>query len=881
MRHVKPQNAAVLTRPYETGGRFHLGVSVLLFTTLETPARLLTEPVLWAFWAEQPESEEPLEEGIPRAQAEYLVGAEAHPTDPARGGCRVVAEVGALRKELVVWGERTWAGGRISPPAPLQALRLDWSLAYGGAEYPENPAGRGHVVAPGADRIPLPQVEYPDAPWVRPAEAVRPAGFGPLGILHPRRQVHRGSYDQRWFEEHYPGFPPDLDWRFFNRAPEDQRQPRAFRGDEPYRFVHLHPERPELRGELPGLAVRVFATREGRDRSFEELEMVLRALWFFPHRERLIQVFQGSLPITEDDASDIAHLLTAVERLGRRRPRRHYQQVRDKRLDRDRGLLEALREEDLVPAELAVPLFDPNAAAEPDIGFQRMQARARQEREAARGLVAEHGLDLERHAPPLDAPPAEPPRTLDELQALMEKMDHQMQTALQAAREEKARLLEEAADLLAKEPGFDREQWLAQMKGAVGMPPPEPASGPLIEMLRAQMEAQPPESPARGELARLLEDRERLAHWQRGDRLQAEGYRATSHSMPPPPTRSPEKSAALRETLKERLARGESLAGMDLSGADLAGMRLDGADLREAFLNGADLSAARLHQANLEGATLAHCRLIGTQLSGARLQGANLGRSRIEGADLSEADLSDTVFDGAWIRHARMCRARLDDSRWMDVELHRVDLSGSTSRTMLVFLRLDLGACRLAEVQWAQVVFLECVLRGATLAGARLEKAVFQSVDLQEADLRGLVVENGCFVAGCRLHGSNLRHARFGTLSLRGADLGQCDLRHAVLKGCDLSECDLRGSRLYAADLRGASLARARLQGADLAGCNLMEANLQHAWLEETDLRHANLHASDWARIHLGPGVRTQGSLTTRMRTRPRRGPEGSRAHDT
>ena len=860
----------MLTRPYEAGGRFHLGVSVLLFTTLEDSSRLLTEPALWAFWAEQPESEEPLEEGIPRAQAEYLVGAEAHPPEPARGGCRVVAEVGALRKELVVWGERTWAGGRISGPAPFESLRLDWSLAYGGAGHPENPGGLGHVAGASAGPIPLPRVEYPDAPWVRPAEPVRPAGFGPLGILHPRRQVHRGSYDQRWFEEHYPGFPPDLDWRFFNRAPEDQRQPRAFRGDEPYRFVHLHPERTELRGTLPGLAVRVFATRRGEEGAFEEVEMALNTLWFFPHRERLIQVFQGSLPITEDDASDIAHLLTAVERLGQRRPRRHYRHVRDKRLDRNRGLLEALREEDLVPAELAVPLFDPNAAAEPDIGFQRMQARARQEREAVRGLVAEHGLDLERHAPPLEAPPAEPPRTLDELQALVETMGRQMQTALQAAREEKARLLEEAADLLAKEPGFDREQWLAQMNGKAGMPPPEPFSGPLIESLRAQMEDQPPGSPAHTELARLLDDRERLAHWQRGDRLQAEGYRTTSHSMPPPPTRSPEESAALRETLKARLARGESLAGMDLSGADLAGMRLEGADLREAFLNGADLSAARLREAHLEGATLAHGRLIGTDLRGARLRRANLGAGRIEGADLSGADLRGAVLDGARIRHARLCRANLDDSRWLEVTLHRVDLSGSTCRSLLVFQRLDLSECRLDGVRWAQVIFLECILRRATLSGARLEKAVFQSVDLSGADLRDLIIDNGCFVEGCRLRGADLRQARFETLSLRGAHLGQCDLRHAVLKGCDLSECDLRGSRLYAADLRGASLARARLQGADLAGCNLMEANLQHAWLEETDLRHANLHASDWARVHLGPGVHTQGALTTRMRTRPR-----------
>jgi hypothetical protein len=205
----------------------------------------------------------------------------------------------------------------------------------------------------------LPQVEYPDAQWSEPGLGVRPAGFGPLEPTHPLRQSRSGTYDQRWLERHYPEIAPDTDWRFFNRAFDDQQQGPAFRGDESYRFLNLHPHAPRLDGRLPGLCARVFATRSSRPDAIEEVELSLRALWFFPDQERLIQVFQGTLPVEEDDAADITHLLTAVERLGQRRTRHHYRQVRDKRLDRDKGLLEALRETDLVPEDLVVPLFDP------------------------------------------------------------------------------------------------------------------------------------------------------------------------------------------------------------------------------------------------------------------------------------------------------------------------------------------------------------------------------------------------------------------------------------------------------------------------------------------------------------------------------------------
>ena len=101
MRYVKPLSASVLTRPFEFRRRFHLGVSVLLFTTLGETPKLLAEQELWPFWATRPEAEGALDEGFPRARAEYLVGATAYTRPEQRQGCLVRARVGNLGKELV------------------------------------------------------------------------------------------------------------------------------------------------------------------------------------------------------------------------------------------------------------------------------------------------------------------------------------------------------------------------------------------------------------------------------------------------------------------------------------------------------------------------------------------------------------------------------------------------------------------------------------------------------------------------------------------------------------------------------------------------------------------------------------------------------------
>jgi len=96
------------------------------------------------------------------------------------------------------------------------------------------------------------------------------------------------------------------------------------------------------------------------------------------------------------------------------------------------------------------------------------------------------------------------------------------------------------------------------------------------------------------------------------------------------------------KTLKQALADGASLKGIDL---------------HNKVLNGVDLSGLNLDGANLSGANLANAKLVKTSLKGADFTGANLYH-----ADLRYADCSNANFTGAKVRDMFKDYANLDGS---------------------------------------------------------------------------------------------------------------------------------------------------------------------------------------------------------------------------
>lgn len=870
MKVFKPLPLSLLTRCFEFRNRTWMGVSGLLMVSLGAQRKLWLEKDLWQFWATRPESGWPLEEGMPRARSEYIVCGHAYPDDAERRACAVRAQVGALRKELHVHGARFWNGDRPTPAHPFERMPLDWAHTWGGASWPDNPLGMGMADQDinGALLRPLPHIEWPDHPRATPASEGRAAGFGPIDIMWPQRASKRGTYDDHWLQTDFPGIAADANWTAFNVASDDQQQPAPFRGDESYAFDNLHPSQPHLAGTLPGLRARFFVTHKvNNQEKFKEVASSLRALWFFPDQERTILIFQGMHEIAEDDGADIVHLMGGIERLDAPHPASHYLDVRDKRLDKESGALEALREEDLMPLELVVPLIDFTPME--NRGADRSRARGRREREAARAEVASHGLDPDEHAAPLDGPP--PPRveSIDDLIGLRKLATDQMASLKQKNALEKKKAIDEVkATFAAHQMDFGPIE--REMAGLETRGPPKPFVDDVVKDFHSLIATGKVSGGDVGELEDMVEDKKLLAQWRSGEAGALQAYRMTAHRRLSADPLAGDASVVLRRKVLTHHAAGASFAGWDLTGADLSGMNLRGADFTQALMERANLTGADLADACLAGAVLAHAALVSTSLLRARLEGANLGSARIELADFTGADLRAVIFEKATLSDVSWRGARLDGIRLDDAVLAGVDCSGAMAEDMLVFLQRDLRGCNFSGVRFAQATFLECDLTKVDFSDAVIAKCGFVSVVADGANFQRLRIASGAFVQACTLQRADFSGAILRDMNFRGAALEGATFREAVLQGSDFSECDLTDADFAAADVRSGRFVRANLARACFASCNLMDAVFQHASLENTDYRHANLFQSDFARVRLGGHVQMDQALTTRLRSLPR-----------
>ncbi|MES2533499.1 MAG: DUF2169 domain-containing protein [Pseudomonadota bacterium] len=868
MKVYKPMLLGLSTRPIEHRKRFGLCISALLhfpFTEEATAAPTLwTEMSLWPFLAREMPQGPLIDEGVAKLTPEFLVHGHAFappgPDGQPATRCAVRASLGGVVKTLAVSGERAWVDGRATAPQPFDSMPLTWENAYGGADFAANPLGKGRRSAD-APLVRLPNVEDLRHPVISPDSVPPPAGFGRVDPTWPQRARLRGTYDEAWYKDHAPGFAPDLDWRHFNLAPQDQWMPAPLVGDEPFTLEHMHATRRRIDGRLPGFKARCFAqyraARPGEAQALREVPLRLTTVWFFPHAERGVLVFQGMSDIAEDDGSDITGLMGAVERLGEPRDDAHYAAAWERRQDPVSGGLQSLREADLLPAGLSS--IDPEfEAAKSSLAVEGLQAQAQARRaglvvDEARADAVAQGLDPD--ALGIRMPPAEDVPTLENLADYVAEKNALAQRMLRQDMEKAARQIREA------EEEAEREGVAFPVKGRRG-PPVYSAADHMKELLAAQQAE--PAGDRRSALDALAP---RLAQLEGAQRL---AYLQGAHMQAPAPRLPAEAAARLRaQVISVHANRRLSLAGLDFTGADLSGLDLRGADLSEAWLESADLRGTNLSGALLVRAVLAHADLggaiaIGTDFTAANLGGASFDDAVLDGANLSGAMLMQARLGNVHLRGARLAGANLLQSHWGAADCTDADAEQQN------FIQLDLGASTWAGARLSRANFLQCRLEGVDFGGAQLVSANFAGCAARGVRMAGAVLAGASFVERCVLDGIDLQQARcdgtnFGETAMVGARLQGASLKGANLRLADLSDADLR--RVVAI---GALMTRTRMPRAQAQGANLMNAVLQNANLRGADLSHSNLHGADLSRVRLDGDTRIDGALITRTRIHPR-----------
>lgn len=899
MKVFKPSKLSVLTRCFEHQRQYKLGVCVLGCVPMRGDLSLIPEQDLWKFIAQAMGDEGTLDATIPKVRAEYIV----HGTVHAPGGVPVPSvpvrtEVGELHKDLVVHGDRFWAGRQPTDAIPFQSMRLRWSAAFGGPTHAKNPLGKGidavEIETPGPSSnpkaVPLPNIERSDALMRSLEDRPTPGGFGPIDISWPQRRTLAGTHDQTWLETQFPGHPLDVDWGLHNVAPRDQQRDGAWEPGQTYRFTNQHPSVDVLEGTLPPLRARAFISRShqpgdvrptahartqasraplGEEDTLEEVSLELQTLWFFPEEERLVLGWTGSIDVAEEEGADVVKLMLAAESPDAPRPLSHYQQVLADRLDEEFGALAALRDSDLVPEHLAAPPDDPDdlfaLAGLPIDNGQRQRAElfasALAHLEAQGVDPAEYGLE-----PP---PPPEAQPTIDELPELLAKKRAELAEAQTQGEVLRASMLAKAAEVLDAVPSDMTEEEVRTQVTEAGDGPPAFRA----DAQKAELEAQAMKARMLGgiddALEAVIDDPAQYAHWKDAETKLLDAYRKTAHHQAPAARLSGVPGGEALARFERTLKSGTGFRNADFTGAILRGLDLRGADLSGGLFESADFTETDLRGANLDDTVLAHAKIDRARLDRASMQRANLGKARLVQTVLDSARLDDAVLEGALLKGSRFRGAVLHGASLRDAQLIDCDgqrLEGSKLQLLgLTFERVMFGAAVFDET-----TFLELDMRTCDFADASLRGCTFLGCDLRKVNLAGAVLEGARAVEATRLEEAILTEASLRKSNFRGLRMKGVDLRKAQLDEADFTESDLEHAKLYRASARGCRFDIANLKHAEMMSINLMQASLARACIESADLRGANLHGADMARIRTNASVKLDDALLTRVRIHPR-----------
>lgn len=847
MKVVKPQRVGVLTRVIEHGRRCHFVVGAVGYFPLGNPVPL-TEVDLWKFLPKALAEGAIFDAAMPKSRGEVIVTGSCFAPEERTRQCAVRVTLGAVDKRLLVFGERQWRDGEITEPEVFREIPIDWSRAFGGEGFAQNPLGRGMKTVDGARW--LPNVEAPSQRVIHPGDRPAPAGFGAVDFTWPQRAVKRGTYDTAWLERDYPGLAADIDWTVFNDAPPDQWIDGYWRGDERFSLTNLHPTRSVFEGFLPAMRARAFVTLQPENETIEpgpdaltEVALRLDTVHLFPGEERVALIWRGTVEVREDDGADVRHLLLALEDLDAPREVDHYRAVFTRRIDKKSGALEALRDRDLMPPPRgdAVPVAASTDAFTEALAHEGHAAknaarRAQREHEEMRQGLREKGLDPDVYGPPPPEPP-EPQGAGEDLAAYVERMDAAAENA-RASVAERDQHARENLEAVCKRHGLD---FAAMTSG--GQRPSFSADEELAKLrshvARGRAAGQP-----LTELEAMCDDPAFVERMRAAERAVKESRLKYGHLLEPGPKKSRAEALRLRAWVEARLRSGEGVTGADLSGADLSSMDLSGANLARCQLDGATLTQTILSFATLTEAVLSRADLTGAVLSRAVLTGANLGRAVLTRAVCDHAVLSGAVLAEAVCDHAVFTKALVEGCDFHKASFIGADLAGVDLDGALLF-EVKLDGAKLDGAKLNKSILLECSIARGSFVGAELVAAVLYAVKGDGAVFREARADKIRAVMG-----SSLEDCVFLAASLRGANLREtkldrADLRRAVLDEADLSGASLREAKLHQASARASRWVRADLRGAGMIHIDLMDALLSKADLRGADLQGASLYRAD------------------------------------
>jgi uncharacterized protein YjbI with pentapeptide repeats len=823
----------------------------------------------------------------PRADL-LLVGKCYIPDGKYSSAAKVTFQIGTKKKSAAVFGDRYWKRnafgvGVMSDAEVFNNMPLTYENSFGGPGFKANPGGKGYSKeddAQGKKIRKLPNIEDPGNLIDSPGSKTDPAGFGPVNRQWQLRQSKMGTYKGDYLDKRWPWFPEDFDYSHYNAAPPDMQVEGYLRGDEKLYFENLHPEHAQYRSQLPGLRIRCFINKkiqpQSEETTFNEVSLNLDTLWVDMETEKLVLVWRAWTEVQSEEYEEIEHVFIMSELL----------KENPQTKDQCHGLfLTALDEyeaewagdteeseepeptEEAEPPEPEIPEVKPPPEAAAPAKMSKSELTQHIETQTA-AIFAQLGISMAA------LPPDVQQQTKELQQKLIEKMTEEDPAKLAAMEleENEAKVKEELdkigidydnlpalsekakseKQLLLREMGIQdaeiaenealTESWqiLAAVMPQIGLDPENldtliEKARPQLEKIKEQLglgvaedagekeddERQKAKGKRQKEPIEGVEDEEDDSSVDEGDDVVAEGE-------------------VKDVDINQKLADGESLAGIDLSGHDFSGQELSGVDFSGAILAGAILSGV-----NLEGAVLANTDLKKSDLSGANMAGANLAQTDLSGANLENAnlegaDLTECMLDSANLKKSQLTDATFEKAKLTTANLEEVIAVGT------VFTEADMtgSSCKGADFNLSDLT--HCLLhnvnfQNANLNNASVEGAQGKNINCTEANLTKLRASERCDFSG-----GNFSKCTCEESIWHEANLTNADFTYSKMEGADFSKCNLEKANLSGSDIKSGRFAKANLQSAKMIMSNLFESSLEKADLTYTDLSQSNMYAAEF-----------------------------------
>ncbi|MCL9684910.1 DUF2169 family type VI secretion system accessory protein [Legionella maioricensis] len=802
MKIFRDKTHSVITFNYHHQGQSQLAITIMTMFSFAKKEEFLSYAEFWRVAKKNFDSNQGdfIDLYMPKKRAEFFVKGSCYSYDGTTSQSMVKVTLDGMQKQLNVYGDRVWSevgsGYQLSRPSCFSNIPITLNKAYGGKTHAINPDGQGFTASGIFSELKVPNIELPTQLMRQPTDVPPPALLLPHSPTCKYQLDKLGTFDNDWLLNESPYYPADINWLYFNLAESDQQREHYFNGDEGFSCTNMHPVKPIIQGQLPGIRVRCFFKRVTSTESLNELALNLDTVWLLPEEEKGILIWHGLIDTQDISAKDIDFIYSVSEPLAEtKKDLTYYIKMRT---PPENKVEESRKKEEAIKAEAA---FKTKAGTETNTGTKI-------------------NIDTMFHDIVKSFHPTQDPEQLEAQKQFKGKTPEEtlLDVAKHYEKHNQAMPSPSGLNVLANE----------------SYPPKNtpPNHLPQLDFLKEQIiNGSHSESEKSTKLNKLDQLKQKL------DQLDQESRRYQFRK------RAAEPSKFSREDILNGYQQGkhfanENLAGLDLSDLDLSGINLSGCNLSEC-----NLSRTRLNHADLSTATFIHTNLSETLLEQANLSNALIKNSSLNQTDFKECHAHYVVFDGCsgsqcnfsktFLNYAQIKNCQLIESVFMALKANFLNISEST-----------FDSCNFSDARLQFATVLHGSWSNINWAKADLSHTRFDSTRLSVITGNNLVAPN-LSLNQCILDHLTVSDSNFDRLSCKGANLADCTFNNCSLPGLNLLNANVTESKFIKCriiKLRGNE--QTNISATHFESCNLSNLALLGGHYKQITINHSEMEAS-------------------------------------